>query len=731
MGAVLRLTALAILLPAMTSAQDRLLSLDDLFDAEKKVDFSGGLPTGLQWLSGGRWLWPRLDPKAALADLLVVEADSGKTAPLTDQTALEAALVKAGVPAIEARRAARPRSPVLDAEARGLLVGAAGHLYRWDVASARLERLTVEPGAEQATFSPDGRKVAFVRHHDLFVLEVAGRRERPLTHDGSADVLNGLLDWVYQEEVFGRGQFRGYWWSPDSRQLAFLQIEERDVPRHPLVDDTTQPTTFELQAYPRPGDPNPRARLGVARLDGGLTWIDVPTPAPDDRLIVDVDWTGDGRRVAFQVQDREQSWLELRTADPRTGQASTLLREAGRPWVDRTGPARWLKDGSFLWLSERTGFRHLEHHAPDGRLLRALTSGPWEVRTWHGVDEAAGLVYYSGTEHSAIGLEVARVRLDGSERTRLSTRPGTHEAVFDPTLTRYLDAWSDLQTPIQVRLHRSDGSELRVVHDGSVPSLARYRLSRPELFQVEARDGYPMEAMLLRPPDFDPARRYPVLHWVYGGPHAPLLKDRWGGSEGLFQQFQAQRGVVVLLCDNRSTSGKGIEPAWPVHGRLGELELQDVEDAAAWLKRQPWVDPDRIGIAGWSYGGFLAAYALTHSTTFRMGIVGAPVTDWRNYDSVYTERYMRTPQHNLEGYRRSSPRLVAGDLAGKLLLVHGSADDNVHVANTLQFANELQKAGKPFRLQLYPRSRHTFTDPAMVKHWRATAWEFIEETLLR
>jgi dipeptidyl-peptidase-4 len=408
----------------------------------------------------------------------------------------------------------------------------------------------------------------------------------------------------------------------------------------------------------------------------------------------------------------------------------TLLRETSPAWVERIASPTFLKDGSFLWLSERSGWRHVHHHRADGTPVRQVTDGRWEARTLHGVDESRGWLYFSGTEHSAIGGDVYRVKLDGSARSRLSAAPGTHVATFNPSFTYYLDAWSDVVTPPQTRLHRADGAEIRVIEANPVPVLAEYRLAKPEFLQVPTRDGFLMEAMLIRPADFDPSRKYPVFQQTYGGPHAPRVKNAWGETDHMFLQLLAQKGIVVWVCDNRTASGKGVASVWPAWKRLGELELQDVEDGLAWLKGQGWVDPGRIGIYGWSYGGFLTAYALTHSRSFAMGIAGAAVTDWHLYDSIYTERMMRMPRNNPEGYRQSSPLLAAANLHGKLLLIHGSLDDNVHPQNSLQFAYELQQAGKPFRMMMYPRARHTVSDPGLLKHLRATMLEFIEETLL-
>ncbi|MGE0454843.1 MAG: S9 family peptidase [Vicinamibacteria bacterium] len=731
----LALLAAVAIAPAAGAQQP--LTLDDVYDPQKKADWAGQAPTGLVWASDTHYVHFRPEagggPRAA-GDWLRVEALSGKSAPLFDAAAFEAGLTRVpGASAVEARRLARSKELVWNDAYTALVVELVGDLWHWRPGQDRPTRLTATPGREeQAGFSPDGTLLAFVRENDLYVVELSSQREVRLTRDGSADVLNGRLDWVYEEEIYGRGKPRGYWWSPDSRMLAFLRLDERDVPRYTLVDDRTTRPLVESWPYPKAGDANAQVRLAtVAAAGGPPSFVDLSSYANSEILVVDVSWTPDSQQVVYQVQDREQTWLDLLTAGPGNGSPRRLFRETTRAWVDNNGSPRWLERGaSFLWFSERSGFKHLYHYKADGSLIRQLTDGRWEARTLHGVDEKAGLVYFSGTERSPIGGDVYRIKLDGSGLQRLSERAGTHAASFNPSLGLYLDSWSDAMTATQARLHRADGTLARVVSDAPLAALSRFRLSKPEFLQVKTRDGFEMEAMLIKPPDFHPSRKYPVYQHTYGGPHSQQVKDAWGGATFAYHQLLAQKGIVVWICDNRTASGKGAESTWPGYQRLGELELQDVEDGLAWLRQQPWVDAERIGINGWSYGGFMVSYALTHSKSFAMGIAGGPVTDWRNYDSVYTERYMRTPQSNPDGYRRTAPQAAAADLHGRLLLVHGQIDDNVHPQNTLQFAYALQQAGKPFRMMFYPRSRHGVTDPAQLKHLRGTMLAFVEETLL-
>jgi dipeptidyl-peptidase-4 len=722
--------ALGVLVPALARGQQQSLTLDDIYHPERKVDFSGSPPTGLVWIDDAHYLWAR--PKTGEeAEMLRVEALTGRATPLFDVARVEKTLgTLDGVTPEDAKRAARQKSQTFNESRTALVLDLGGDLYHYDLDGHQVRRLTRAAGREEeASVSPDGVHVAFVRANDLFVVEVATGTERRLTTDGSANVLNGKLDWVYQEEVYGRGKFRAHWWSPDSRRLAFLRLDETSVPRYTVVNDVPRHPDVEVYPYPKAGDPNPKVSLGVVPVaGGGAVWADTRAYGPEI-LIVDVSWTPDSALVVFQVQDREQTWLDLNVGDATTGLARKLLRETTKAWVEPHGSPRWLPDGGFLWLSERSGFKHLYRYGRDGTGGRSVTSGNWEIREMYGVDRQ-GWAYFSAIQRSPIAPDIYRVNVDGTGFQRISQERGTHKAVFNPSFTLYIDTWSNVTTPEKVRLHRGDGAVAREIDDNPVPALSRYRLARPEFVQVPTRDGFLMEAMLLKPADFDPSRKYPVYQHTYGGPHAPQVKDAWGGTGYMFHQLLAQRGIVVWICDNRSASGKGAQSAWPAYKRMGELELEDVEDGVDWLARQGFVDTSRVGINGWSYGGLMVAYALTHSDRFAMGISGAPVVDWRNYDTIYTERHMQTPQNNPDGYRRTSSLLAADRLRGRLLLMHGSIDDNVHLQNTLQFAHELQKAGKPFELMLYPKSRHGISDPHQVAHLRATMLRFIEETLL-
>jgi dipeptidyl-peptidase-4 len=734
-AALLLLVSLA---PAL--AQEKLLTIDDIYDPAKRVDF-GGFPATPRWLKDGEhFLLANRGGGAAGArgrmgggQLMKVNARTGEAVPFLDAAKMQAALAAIpGMSADDARRLANQSNYQLNKDETEILLNHANDLFVYDLNTNKAVRLTNNPGDEEnENFSPDGRMVSFVRANNLYVVDVATQKERQLTTDGSPKMINGRLDWVYQEELYGRGNFDGAWWSPDSTKIAFLHLDESPVPDFAVVDHIPPNQVVEDTPYPKAGDPNPVVKLGIVDAAGGdVRWVDAASKyKPEDLLITRVAWTPDGRRVVYEAQNREQTWLDLNLASAQDGKTSTLFRDTTKTWVEVIDPPFWLKDGSFLWQSERDGWRHLYHYSADGKLIKQVTQGDWEVHSLEGVDERSGLVYFTGSEHNAIAPHVYRIKVDGTGLKRLTDAEGSHSAIFNPTFTLFVDRSTDVNTPTQVRLFDADGKLVRVIDENKRAALAEYKLGKVEFLRVPTRDGFQMEAMIIRPPDFDPSKKYPVMSFTYSGPHAPQVRDAFGGSTYMWYQMLAEKGYIIWVCDNRSASGIGVAPTWQIYKNFGELELRDLEDGLTWLRSQPYVDGSRIGLWGWSFGGFMTTYALTHSKSFKVGIAGGSVTDWHDYDSIYTERYMLTPQNNPEGYKRSAPQAAAKDLSGKLLLIHGAMDDNVHMQNTIQFVYELQKADKQFQLMVYPKSRHGVSDPLLVKHMRQMMTDFILNNL--
>ncbi len=697
------------------------LTLESLAHPTLKKTYTGMPATRLDWLPDGALVQTRREGDQVT--LLRVDPATWESKPLLEAGRLQAALVTAGAPEASAKAALGRASFTWNEGRSAFLLTVGDDLYLLDVEAAKAKRLAVGR-TDEPTFSPNGHQVAYLRGNDLYRVEVATGTETRLTTGGSETVFNGRLDWVYQEEVYGRGSFRAFWWSPDSKRLAFLTLDETKVPVFTLMDDRFQPQKALTARYPKAGDPNPIARLGVVDLVGRTVWTDDPYPG-QETLIVQVGWDPEGRLLAA-YQDRIQSWLDLRRYE---GSASKqLLHEQGRAWQERLPLPRFLPDGGFLWESGRTGHHHVYRHDRNGKLIRAVTAGDWDVKRVHGVDAKAGRLYFDATERSPIGLDAYRIGLDGQNLTRLTERPGTHRVRFNAPFTAFLDTWSDVQTPPQQALHEGAGKQVRLIDANPSEKLKTLKWGEVRFQQVETRDGFPMESMLVLPTDFDPAKRYPVFQEIYGGPAAPMVRNAWG-RDMLWYQFLAQQGIVTWICDNRSASAKGPASAFGVHRDLGTQELRDQLDGHVWLKAQGWADMDRICLDGWSYGGFMVTYALTHSRAWKLGTAGAPVVDWSLYDSIYTERFMGLPAQNKAGYESSSVLKAAGQLSGRLLLLHGTLDDNVHPQNTIMLVDALQKAGHPVQLVLLPGSDHSPRAPQHNWARYQAMWDFISKNL--
>jgi dipeptidyl aminopeptidase/acylaminoacyl peptidase len=726
-------------------AEERVMNKPITFEAvyaeQRPLSFAGNPVSGLTWLDDGEHFLQIKEGK-----LLRVHATTGTARPFYDPQRLaqelatlptigkEAAQALAQSLAASSGARGRPAGGgmQMNPQRTGALFEHEGDLYFCDLRGGQPVRLTKSPGREElASFSPDGRFVAFVRDNNLFVVDLATQTERKLTTDGAELVSNGKADWVYFEEIFNRN-WRAYWWSPDSTRLAFLRFDDTLVKKFTVVNELPTRQLVETTPYPKAGDPNPLVKLGIVAIAGGEPrWADLSDYSETSSLFVNVGWTPDSARAWFYITSRAQTWLDVCTVGRDGGEVKRLFRETTRTWVDDPGPLFFLKDGSFLMTSARTGWNHLYHFDKDGRLIRPLTSGEWEVKTGmflatsvHLVDEAGGWVYFSATKDSPIADNLYRVKLDGNSLERLTTGPGDHRVSVSPKGNYFLDTWSDHRTPTQVRLYRTDKSLARTLDTNPVYLREEYRTGQYELLQIKTPDGFVLEGSLLKPPTFDPMRKYPVWFMTYAGPHAPTIHDNWGGGR-LRDEMLAQMGFLVFRCDPRSASGKGAGSTWTAYRQLGVQELKDIETAIRWLTEQPGVDAARIGMSGHSYGGFMTAYALTHSKLFAAGIAGAPVTDWRNYDSIYTERYMNTPQENPDGYNATSVVKAAKNLHGRLLLLHGLMDDNVHVQNTVQLADALQRANKDFEMMIYPRARHGIFGA----HYNRLMVEFMKRTL--
>ncbi len=687
---------------------------------------TGGFSFGLQgtpvtvgaWLDGDHFL------QVKEGKLWKAEARTGKAEPFADPDAIKKSLgALKELNAATAERLSKSTFFRFNPDRSGFLFDIGPDLGIAYFDGSPAVRLTKSDGfKEYVSFSPDGKRIAFVRGGNLFAVDVEKPEEKQLTTDGSGDILNGKGDWVYEEEIFNRhGQ--AYWWSPDGKQIAFLRFDDAPVKRFDILNLSALREKLETYPYPLVGDPNPTVKLGVVSATGGKpAFLDFGENKPEDLLIARVGWMPDSKSPFAYIQNRTQTWLDFTIWPALDGKPKVLFRETTKAWVDDTGAPRFLPDGSFLFASERSGWKHLYHYAADGKLIGPVTSGDWEV---HDVLRAdAKEVYFTAAFTSPTGTDLLRASLDGGKPELLTEKGKSHRVSLAPSGPLFVDRFTDPMTPTQAALVEAGKASVRKLDTNPVRERDQFKFGKFERVKVPMKDGFELEGAITYPPDFDPKKKYPVWVFTYAGPHAPTIHDEYGGGRVLDNSLGTS-GIIVFRVDPRSASGKGAQSAWTCYKQLGVQELKDLEEAVAWLCKNPYADPTHVGISGHSYGGFMAAFALTHSKTFSAGIASGPVTDWKLYDSIYTERYMLTPKENADGYAKSSCVAAAKNLNGKLLIVHGMMDDNVHMQNSVQLADALQRAGKDFEMMFYPQSRHGLGGP----HYMKLQLEFIRRTM--
>ncbi|MBK6327748.1 MAG: S9 family peptidase [Chloroflexi bacterium] len=589
-----------------------------------------------------------------------------------------------------------------------LLIPLQGSLYLQYGPEADLELLVDGSGSPliDARFSPDGNWVSFVQDCELYVMPVTNGGPRQLTRGArGTGRTHGLAEYIAQEEMARRD---GYWWSPDSQWLAFTEVDETHIPVYRIVHqgkDQTGDGAQEDHRYPFAGQANANVRLAVVNRDGGdPIWLDLGDD--EDIYLARVNWLPNGRLTA-QIENRAQTRLDLVEFDVETGAKRTLLTETSDVWINLHDLFTPLKDGRFLWGSERTGFMHLYLYDGDGRLERPLTQGEWLVTGVTAVDEKAQLVYFTGTADSPLETHLYVVPFTGGAPRRITREPGTHSPIIDLGGRRFLDAFQSQETPPCVRLCAlSDGTTQQTIYANDDPRLPRLTLQPPEIVTLPSRDGVELIGAMYRPSvGVGP---FPAIVHVYGGPHAQMVTDSWRITANMRAQYLAQQGFLVFMLDNRGSARRGLAFEGWIKGRMGIIEVQDQVDGVRWLVAQGLADPARVGIYGWSYGGYMAAMCLAQAPdTFKVAVAGAPVTHYDGYDTHYTERYMGTPQANPDGYTAGSVMAYVDKLTGKLLLVHGLIDENVHFRHTARLINALIRARKPYDLLLFPNERHS------------------------
>lgn len=707
------------------------LSLEKLYSAEHKVTYFGPLSSLPQWLSGtNQFLQKRGDQHC------IVDAETGDEQLFSLSGELEAALMKQGGLKREEARDAVSKHNFGDASREVQLIEHQNALYLFRTKQKNLTCLVEKSDIEKkfATLSPDGKWVGYVQDNNLYVVDVPSGKTKQLTRDGSEELLNGHLDWVYQEELYGRGNFRGFWFSPNSEYIAFLRLDQSPVPKFVIDDSIPFAQSVESMRYPKAGQLNPIVTLQVVELStGNIESVPLGDYSEDDRLIVKVDWSDASESLlTYQIQNRIQSELEVWLYDANACEGRKLLREESIAWVDVLDSPRQLPDGDWLWMTETepspalNGRRHLVRVDKEG-VRKPVTQGEWDLKELLWVDPNGNRAIATAKLSSRIDTNLIEIDLQSGEAILIGEEHGTYRASVHPDGKFILVDWSDMRTPNESWLLNRAGEKIRFISGPPSDRLQYMAIVEPEYLTIPARDGFEMEAMLYRPRGNvdNPNEKSPVLIHVYAGPRAPSVVNRATYRNDLWHRWLADQGIAVLLCDNRSALGHGVKDSWLAYKDLGKIELRDLEDVVGWLHQQDGVAKDRIGIWGWSYGGYFTSYAMTHTKLFRAGISGAPVTDWRNYDSIYTERFMSTPQLNPEGYRSSSSVEAAKNLHGRMLIIHGEIDENVHMTNALQLAYALQKAGKQFDLMVYPKNRHSITDPAQQEHMYRMMSEFL------
>ena len=621
-----------------------------------------------------------------------------------------------------------------------LLFPLSGDLFLYDLENRETRRLTdTETGETDPKFSATGRYVSFIRDQDLYAIDLDSFEELRLTRDGGGLVRNGMAEFIAQEEM---DRYTGYWWAPDDSAVAFIRVDETPVHVAERFEIYAEDFKVYEQRYPATGTPNVLVKLGVVAPDGSdLRWMNIGEET--DIYLPRVDWFPGSQFLAVQRQSRDQQTLELLKIHARSGESRVLLTETGDTWINLHNELGFLESQPrFIWSSERSGHAHLYLYDNDGRLLRQLTSGNWDVvdgararsALLH-IDEEGDRLFVTGTLDSPTERNIYEISLSGDGKPRrISKDAGWHVADFADNGEFYVDSFNNAGTPPQLSLHRADGSRIDFIEENRLDESHPYHpyvVSRPttEFGTLQAEDGQTLYYRMLKPSGFDAGKRYPVIVYVYGGPMGQDVTNTWAAD---FNEILARDGFIVFTVDNRGTGFRGTAFDAPIHRHMGDVEVRDQTVGVDYLKSLDFVDAEKIGVWGWSYGGYMTLMSLfTRPDLFAAGVSGAPVTDWTLYDTHYTERYLGTPQGNADGYQASGVFPYAKELAAPLLLIHGMADDNVLFTNSTKLMKTLQDHGRPFDVMTYPGSKHGLMRvPATGKHVFAHIRRFFRQHLL-
>jgi dipeptidyl-peptidase 4 len=579
--------------------------------------------------------------------------------------------------------------------------------FLYDITSKSLTKIA-DYKIQEPTFSPDGTKIAFAYQNNLYVYEIASKKTQQITTDGKKNsIINGITDWVYEEEF---GFVRAFDWNASGTKLAYIKFDESQVPEFSmdLYNRGLYPAQ-EVFKYPKAGEKNAVVSLHLFDVAYNKTQT-VNLSNYNDFYIARIQWTNDANILSAQVLNRHQNNLDLLFIDGNTATSKVVLNEKDKAYVDVTDNLTFLKDNSFIWTSEKSGFNHIYHYDKTGKQKKQITTGNWEVTAYYGFDEKSGTVYYQSVENGSINRDVYAINISGKNKKRLTTAVGTNRATFSPNFQYFINSFSSATKAPTFTLNDSkSGNVIKTIvsNEALEQKLAKYDVAPKEFTTITTEKGHTLNAWFIKPKDFDPNKKYPVFMYQYSGPGSQQVANQWNGTNDYWFMILAQQGYIVACVDGRGTGFKGAEFKKCTYKELGKFEVEDQIDAAKLIGNYPYVDKSRIGIFGWSYGGFMSSNCiLKGNDVFKTAIAVAPVTSWRYYDTIYTERYMQTPQENASGYDENSPINHVSKLKGNYLLIHGTSDDNVHVQNAMVMIEALVQANKQFDWAIYPDKNH-------------------------
>ncbi|MGQ9619381.1 MAG: DPP IV N-terminal domain-containing protein [Bacteroidales bacterium] len=656
------------------------------------------------WIDDTHFIFQTLD-KDKMPVTLSVDIRTGKSIPYTQPELPRDAFVKSLPAGISLGM-----NDILASDFRSAVFIKENDLWYFKTGDKELRRLTNDKDEEVNTrFSPDNLKIAYTKNKDLYVYNLVNFTEIRLTHDATDRIYNGYASWVYMEEILGRAsRYAAFWWSPDSRRIAFLRTDETEVPVFTL-NRLDEPDgihgKIEITPYPKAGEANPKVKMGIVDITGtAIVWV--KTDDNIDQYIAWPFWKPDGSKLAVQVLNRDQNDMRFILADVNTGEYSELYSETRKTWIDFFEDIYVMKNGTgFIIRSYRSDWENLYYYGWDGKLISQITNVQWRVNSIDRVDEDTKTVYFTGTGPESTDNHFFKAGLDGKNMIQITKGSGIHSVSISPKGNYFIDTWNNINTPGSIIGYDNKGKQIREIHKFEQPAFDAAKHSRSEIIKITTSDGlFNMPAIITYPVNFDETGKYPVVFTIYGGPDSKNVTNRWQGNN---PSWYAQNGIITFSVDHRGSGHFGKKGLDYMHRNLGKWEILDYADAVKWLREKPFIDPERMGMTGSSYGGYMTCLALTKGADYwTHGFAGSSVTDWRLYDDIYTERYMDTPQDNPEGYKEGSVLTFVKNYKGKLYMTHGDIDDNVHMQNSIWLISRLQDEGKKFQFMLYPNGRH-------------------------